>query len=64
MLNSPAAVPCSERAAAREEPEVVDRERQLTVAHRRPRFAGFLHLQSSELVGVLLHQIGEPEKDQ
>ena len=48
----------------REEPEVVDRERQLTVAHHRPWLAGLLDLQPRQLVGVLLHQIGEPVQDE
>jgi UDP:flavonoid glycosyltransferase YjiC (YdhE family) len=64
VLNSPAAVPCSERAAAPKKPEVVDRERQLTVAHHRPRLAGLLDLQTRELVGVLLHQFGEAVQDE
>jgi hypothetical protein len=42
-----------------EEAQVVDRERQLAIAHHGPRLAGLLDLQSGELVGVLIDEVGK-----
>ena len=44
---------------AREEPQVVDHERDLVVAEGVDRLAGVVGLELGELVGVLLDRVGE-----
>ena len=52
-----------ERAGgAREEPQVVDAERQLAVVGGRPRLAGVLDLELREVLGVGLERVGEAEQ--